>query len=326
MAVKESLARKGSPSLAQSPVEELEIKRILCPIDFSKVSYRAFRYAVSLARHFGSRLLVQHTAQPATYTLLEGVGPAVADADVKSQIQRAREEIRQLLIATGVDSSEATILLNEGEVADRILETIARERIDLVVMGTHGHKGFNRLAIGSVTEKLIHLAVCPVLVVSHPEKDFVDINRDERLRTIVLATDFSKPSDRALAYALKWAYEWGARVVLFHSVEREAPAMKGLVDLFPEYNPYFERQVASAWQKVPGLVPEEVRSRCEVVYEIRHGNPKEEILKVAHEKDADLIVTGARGAGNSGASWGSVSSAVVRDGRYPVMVVRELSP
>jgi nucleotide-binding universal stress UspA family protein len=63
-----------------------------------------------------------------------------------------------------------------------------------------------------------------------------------------------------------------------------------------------------------------------VVYEIRHGNPKEEILKVAQEKDADLIMTGARGAGNSGAFWGSVSSAVVRDGRYPVVVVRELSP
>jgi nucleotide-binding universal stress UspA family protein len=63
-----------------------------------------------------------------------------------------------------------------------------------------------------------------------------------------------------------------------------------------------------------------------VVYEIRHGNPKEEILKVAQEKDADLIMTGARGAGNSGTPWGSVSSVVVRDGRYPVMVVRELSP
>jgi nucleotide-binding universal stress UspA family protein len=326
MALKESLERKGSSTATQSPLEQLEIKRVLCPMDFSEFSHRAFRYAVSLARHFGSRLLIQHTAQPATYTLLEGVGPPITDADIQAQIQRAREEIRQLLISSGVDSSEVTILLNEGDVADRILETIARERIDLVVMGTHGHKGFSRLAVGSVTEQLIHLAVCPVLVVSHPKKDFVDLNRDERLKTIVLATDFSKPSDRALSYALKWAYEWRAKVVLFHSVEREAPAMKGLVDLFPEYNPYFERQVASAWEKVPGLVPEQVKSLCDVVYEIRHGNPKEEILKVAQEKDADLIMTGARGAGNSGAPWGSVSSAVVRDGRYPVVVVRELSP
>ncbi len=325
MAEKDSFAAKGNPAASQSGVEQLEIKRVLCPMDFSEFSRRAFQYSVSLARHFGARLLIQHTAQVGTYTALEGVGPPIMDADVHGQIQRAREEIRKLLIETGVDSSKVTILLNEGDAANRILETIAQERVDLVVMGTHGHKGFRRLAVGSVTERLIHLAVCPVFVVSQPKKDFVDVGGEERLKTIVLATDFSKSSDRTLTYALKWAYEWKAKIVLFHSVERPAPAMKGLVDLFPEYNPYFERQVASAWGKIPGLVPEEVKSRCEVVYEIRHGNPKEEILKVADEKDADLIMTGARGARSSGTLWGSVSSAVVRDGRYPVVVVRELS-
>ena len=70
-------------------------------------------------------------------------------------------------------------------------------------------------------------------------------------------------------------------------------------------------------------MPEEVRPRCEVVHEIRYGNPRDEILKVAKEQNADLILTGARGAGSSGAPWGSVSSAVVRDGRYPVLVVAE---
>jgi nucleotide-binding universal stress UspA family protein len=112
---------------------------------------------------------------------------------------------------------------------------------------------------------------------------------------------------------------------LFHTVEKTPAATRGLTELFPEYNPYFERQVASAWEKVPGMIPERVKSLCEVIYEIRHGNPREEILKVAEEKSADLIITGARGPGNSGTPWGSVSSAIVRDGRYPVLVVRELS-
>ena len=325
MAPKESSERMEALHLAEPPMERLQIKRILCPVDFSEFSQRAFRTAVNLARHFGSRLLIQHTAQPGTSLLLKGASPPMTKANIQSQIQRSREEIRQLLISTGVDSSEVTILLNEGEVTDRIVETIARERIDLVVMGTHGHKGFTRYAVGSVTEQLIHLAVCPVLVVSRPTKDFADPDRRERLNTIVLATDFSKHSDRALAYALKWGCEWSSKVILFHAVEQKAPAMQGLVDLFPEYNPYFERQVASAWEKIPGLIPEEVRSWCEVVYEIRHGNPREEILKVAEEKNADLILTGARGTGRSGAPWGSVSSAVVRDGRYPVLVIRELS-
>ena len=169
------------------------------------------------------------------------------------------------------------------------------------------------------------------------------------LRNILLATDFSHHSDRALTYALKWGWEWNAKVVLFHAVEEPAKAMQGLTDLFPEYNPYFERQVANAWERIQRLVPKAARERREVVYEIRHGNPKDEILRVAEEKHADLIITGARGMersavswGSAGAAarnpaaeqalhksfhpWGSVSSAVVRDGRFPVLVVRELTP
>jgi nucleotide-binding universal stress UspA family protein len=172
---------------------------------------------------------------------------------------------------------------------------------------------------------MIHQADCPVLVVSRPQNDFADPDQGERLRTILLATDFSTHSDRALAYALKWGCEWGARVILFHGVQETAPAMKGMVDLFPESNPCFERQLARAWETIRHLVPATARQRCDVLYEVRHGNPKDEILRVAEEKSADLIITGARGTGSSGAPWGSVSSAVVRDGRFPVLVVRELA-
>jgi nucleotide-binding universal stress UspA family protein len=244
--------------------------------------------------------------------------------DIETQLQAAREEIRRMLISTGIDTSEATVLLNEGFVPERILATILKERIDLLVMGTHGHRGFNRLVLGSVAENIIHQAVCPVLVVNRPQQNFVDPDQGERLRTILLATDFSCHSDRALAHALKWGCEWGSKVVLFHAVEEAATDMRGMVDLFPEYNPYFEQQVAGAWEKIADLVPEAVRQWCQVVYEVRQGNPKNEILRVAEEQDADLIITGARGAGRTGTPWGSVSSMVVRDGRFPVLVVRGL--
>jgi nucleotide-binding universal stress UspA family protein len=92
--------------------------------------------------------------------------------------------------------------------------------------------------------------------------------------------------------------------------------------LFPEYNPYFEKQIASASERIRRLVPKSVERWCEVCYEVRHGDAREEIPKVAQEKDADLIVIGARGAGLMVGPWGSVSSAVVREGRFPVLVVR----
>jgi universal stress protein A len=192
-------------------------------------------------------------------------------------------------------------------------------------MGTHGHRGFNHLMLGSVTESIIHQAVCPVLVVSQPKQALADPAHSEGFRTILLATDFSTHSDRALAYALKWGSEWGARVVLFHAVQRAAASTKGLVDLFPEYKPYFHQQVAGAWETIRDIIPKTAEQSCDVACEVRHGNPKEEILRVAEEQGADLIVTGARGTGGADGMWGSVSSAIVRDGRYPVLVVRDMN-
>jgi nucleotide-binding universal stress UspA family protein len=296
-------------------------------VDFSEFSHRAFRYAVSLARHFGSRLFIQHTVEPPQYLLLEGVGPGVVKDSPEKQLHTSREAIRRMLISNKVDSSEVTVLLNQGNIAVRILETIVEEPIALVVMGTHGRKGFNRFMLGSVTEGIIHQAACPVLVISQPEKEIAVPGMEEfRLRTILLATDFSGHSDQAVTYAIKWGCEWSSRVVIHHTVQETPSSMRGIVDLFPEFNPYFERQLARAWKEIRHLVPEQAQQRCEVACDVRHGNPKEEILRVADEKSADLIIMGARGTDGSTLPWGSVSSAVVRDGRFPVLVVRKPAP
>jgi len=320
---------KGSGPSAEtaedlSAVQRLKIENILCPVDFSDFSRRALHYAFSLARHFGSRLLVQHTVQPPAYLFLEGQGvsPSAVQQYVQGQMQGSREEIARMLLAGGAEPAEVSVLLNVGNVCDHIVDTIAKEQIDLLIMGTHGRKGFNRWVLGSVTQGMVHRAACPVLVVGQPRRGFAHPEESQtiQLRTILLATDFSADSDRALAYALSWGCEWGAKVVVFHAVEEIPAAMKGVVDLFPEYNPYFDRQVASAWAQIRQLIPEAAEAWCEVSYEVRHSNPKEEILRVAEEKRADLIIMGARGGG-SAVPWGSVSSAVVGDGRFPVMVV-----
>jgi nucleotide-binding universal stress UspA family protein len=303
--------------------EKFSIDRILCPVDFSEFSRTALRYAISLARHFSAQLYVQHAAQiPQGLLLAEGEPGAVQDW--RSRLPRFEQDIANFLRENGVDTSEVKVLISEGAALDRILETISTQQIDLLVMGTHGRKGIRRVMVGSVAEEAIHQAPCPVLVISHPEKEFAFPEEPDavRLKTIVLATDFSVHSNRAVDYALSWACEWAAKVVVFHAVSK-LPETGGMLDLFPEYNPFFEKQVSSAWQRVRHLVPESVERWSEVTYEIRHGNAKEEILKVAEEKNADLIIIGARGAGMSIGPWGSVSSAVVREGRFPVLVVRE---
>ncbi|MBI2817574.1 MAG: universal stress protein [Acidobacteria bacterium] len=310
------------PANASAAVEALSIRRILCPMDFSEFSRGALRYATSLAQHFSANLYIQHTAEIPASLLTVGAEP-MAIEQWRQQLPRVERELWQLVRASGVSPTQSRVIVNEGQVVDQILETISKENIDLLVMGTHGHKGFRHLLLGSTAEASIHKAPCPVLVIGHPRKHFAFPDQPDKiqLRTILLATDFSPHSDRAMQYAFRWACEWAAKVVVFHAVH-----VTSVVDLFPEYDGFFQKQAANAWANIGGIVPEAVGQWCEVDYVLRHGSPRDEILRVAEERDADLIIMGARGAGLTASPWGSVSSGVVREARFPVLVVREARP
>ena len=325
VSLKEAPAQVSSE---ESWAGKLEIKNILCAVDFSEFSLRAFRYAAGIARHFRARLLLQHTVHVSPALFLEGTDMTAARDTIQAARHEAEKTLRRLVDQSGAEPSEVFLLVNEGDIRDRILETIAEQKIDLLVMGTHGHKGFNRLVLGSIAEHMVHEAICPVLVVSQPKTEFVALEDTEpvHLKTILAATDFSPNSGRALTYALRWASEWAGKVVLFHAVEKETPtAMKGIQDLLPEYNPYFAKQVNEAWAKIHTVIPAAARARCEAAYEVRQGNPKEQILQYAAELKPDLIVMGARGFGKTAVAWGSTISGVVRDGRFPVLAVRHLT-
>jgi nucleotide-binding universal stress UspA family protein len=306
--------------------DTLAVNNILCPVDFSEFSLKAFNYAACLARHFRSRLFLQHSVQLSS-GYLGGWEPMAIQEMVRTEVHRAGAEMRRLAAVARLHLPEVLMHVDgKGTPQDCILKSIAENRIDLVVMGTHGRKGFNRLVLGSVTERLVHEAVCPVLVICRPARDFVAPEELQpcHLRTILMATDFSPNSDRALAHALKWASEWSGKVILFHAVEEVPPDTQGVVDLFPEYNPFFEKQLVEAWEVIQKQVPPAEHRNCEISYEVRHGNPKEQILQVAEQQNADLIVMGSRGLGESKITWGSTISGVVRDGRFPVLAVRHL--
>lgn len=184
-------------SSEESWTGKLEIKNILCAVDFSEFSLRAFRYAVGIARHFRSRLMLQHTVHVSPALFLEGTDMTVARDTIQAARHEAEKTLRRLVDQSGAEPSEVFLLVNEGDIRDRILETIAEQKIDLLVMGTHGHKGFNRLVLGSIAEHMVHEAICPVLVVSRPKTEFVTLEDTEpvHLKTILAATDFSPNSD-----------------------------------------------------------------------------------------------------------------------------------
>jgi nucleotide-binding universal stress UspA family protein len=289
-------------------------------VDFSEFSQRAIRYASEIAGHFGARLIVQHTVPIPTALIPEG--PAVISTHEMLEMTRAeaKKELEAMISKSGRSAKDVLIVVSAGDVKDHIVKTVGEQNVDLVVMGTHGHKGLSRLFLGSVAEHIIHeLVFCPVLVVSHPHAP-----ESPQWKTILAPMDFSPDSGRALTHALRWAAEWKARVILFHAVAEPPPRMQGMIDLLPEFNPYFDKEVAEAWARIHTAIPEAARNRCEFSYEVRQGNPREEILKFAEEIKPDLIVMGSRGSGKSSVIWGGTISGIVRDGRFPVLAIRHL--
>ncbi len=141
--------------------------RVLVATDFAPSAEAAWTRALELARVHGSELLLLHV-----YVEL----PAYPDIAAAVEVQRIYEEQRQwvqralderVALAAGA-GVRARAVLRVGPPADTICQTAADERCDLIVVGTHGHHGLERLVLGSVAERVVRDAPCPVLVVKTP--------------------------------------------------------------------------------------------------------------------------------------------------------------
>jgi nucleotide-binding universal stress UspA family protein len=141
---------------------------ILHPTDFSDSSGYAYRIAVDLARQHQARLLILHVAdtlgpEHVTY------GQAVSQLEPESYRKRIEDDLRRQAPApTGVPTHH---LLVAGEPVSEIQRVCQEHSCDLIVMGTHGRTGLNRLLVGSVAERVIRQAPCPVLIAKLPEAD-----------------------------------------------------------------------------------------------------------------------------------------------------------
>ncbi len=301
----------------------LQVRNVLCAVDLSDVSRRALRVASRIAAHFHARLYVQHTFDLPQGAASVAAGQSLRIEDLPAALQEREIELRALVGAAGAN---AILLLNDGDARERILETIAGKSIDLLVMGTRTRRALSRFMQPSLAERVIHQATCPSLILSlsaasrAPKPKFDPL----RLRTILVPTDFSPNAMRLLVYALRWASGEASRVILFHAVPTAPPALGKLSNLLPEYDAGLEQHIRGAWEKMRALLPAPERLACPVSYEVRDGDPKEQILKFAKEKRADLIIMGARVLKGAGLTWGSTIAGVIRDGRFPVLAVRHL--
>ncbi|HXW04489.1 MAG TPA: universal stress protein, partial [Vicinamibacterales bacterium] len=211
------------------------------------------------------------------------------------------------------------VLVRDGSVPAEIIRAAGEQPAELIVMGTHGLGGFERFMLGSITEKVLRKAPCPVLTVPPA----IDPERSPAVlfRTIVCGVDFSRAADRGLQYALSLAQEAGGRLVLVHALEwfaEEEPKLSAHFNV-SEFRRTLE---ADARSQMARLVPESARTWCEAEPVLVHGRAYRELLRVAAERQADLIVLGVRGRNIADlALFGSTTQHVLRQAVCPVLTV-----
>lgn len=142
------------------------VRRILHPTDFSRASGAAFLKAVALAKESRAQLLLVHVLLPTTPFIGDGyISPKTYEELEASARRGAQRELAKVVAKAQKAKARVKAVLLEGVPYDRIARVARSKRADLIVMGTHGRSGLSKFFLGSVAERVIALAPCPVLTV-----------------------------------------------------------------------------------------------------------------------------------------------------------------
>jgi nucleotide-binding universal stress UspA family protein len=154
----------SGPWLQQEDVN-MEIRRILAPTDFSDFSKQALKSALELAQAFNAQLSLLHVVEPPPYPI-EGLVPSSLGANLLDDLERqASNELAQVLPEAQGATIEVTRRVIVGIPYRKIVEVAEEEKSDLIVMATHGRTGLSHLVMGSVAERVVRTAPCPVLTI-----------------------------------------------------------------------------------------------------------------------------------------------------------------
>jgi nucleotide-binding universal stress UspA family protein len=295
-----------------------DIRRILCPTDFSEFSDIAFRYALSIAQHYRGRLLVQHVVESWQHPEAAFV-PAHYYVEFRSHLlHKGEEELQRFVKNHANNGIRPESVVEQGIAADAILALAEAQEVDLIVMGTHGRRGFDRRMVGSVTERVLRKASCPVLAVHRPSRDFLSLREQDpirlreqdpiRLNRILFCTDFSENSRRALGHALSLTAEYNAELTLLH-VLKDIPGAS-IID------------EAIAMEQLDNLIPPEKPKAGRIRSMVRKGSAYEQIIQFSLETQPDIVIMAVRGRGSLNlAVFGSTTYRVIQLGPCPVLAV-----
>jgi nucleotide-binding universal stress UspA family protein len=284
----------------------IALNNVLVTTDFSEASQASLPYAAALARQFGAKVLMAHVLKPEPH--LE-VPLDSLPVDYDRAWQEAQWQLLKFAQYDALGDLPHETVLEQGDLWTVISNLIRTREIDLIVAGSRGRQGFSRLALGSCAEKIYRRATCPVLTTGPNVRP---LNGEWNIKRVLFATDASPASLASLPYALSLAEENEATLIF--------------LQLMPVVPPeYGEAEAASVREELRRLVPAGAEAWCKPEFVVRYDFPAGGILRLARERDIDLIVMGVRkspdGSIQDHSPW-PVASQVVAEALCAVLTVR----
>ena len=265
----------------------MEVRTILCPVDFSPISLRNLRMAVEVCQRVGARLVIHHNLDVRPPGFMSVAWMWSEDHEAEAEQKAAEVPARlQELFETIPEGVEYEAKVTRGPLEETLLFVARGLPADLIVMGTHGKSDSDH---DSLTERIIINAPCSVLTIGEaysPEAVF-DAEEGEPAdrRTMLVPVDFTPQGLGVLGVALELAKDMPHRLEVLHVIPE-----KGAGNAAQE-----EREVMAARERLQAMVPESLAEQVWV--HVKVGGPAESVLKAAEEVDALCIVMGAHGKG-----------------------------
>jgi nucleotide-binding universal stress UspA family protein len=286
-------------------------RKVLVPLDGSELAERAITYAKSLAKAKGSELII-FTVSVASVGQL--------DRPMKAYLELKAKELQ----SQGI---KASIAISYGNMADEIIKFADKNKIDLIIISTHGHSGIKRWVLGSVALKVLHGACTPVLLIKSRAHKISEVE----FKKILIPIDGSPFSEASIPYVKEMAKETSGEIILLRVSEPPVLSADRSPAIKPSWEEYRNIIMAEiqrqAEEYLEGIKANIEKSGIKVRSQAILGKAAESILQVAKKENINLIAMTTHGrTGVSRWVYGSGASRIVEESLQPVMLIRPSVP
>lgn len=296
-------------------------EKIMVPLDGSELAEVALPYAAELAIQLGSEITLIYVSE---------LGKDPQEEMDQSYLQKTVESIKERAASYSGQPATTQIIkvksvILSGHPAEKIVEYADSENISFIVMSTHGRSGIQRWALGSVADKVMRASTKPVVLIRSKDSRS-DIRVEGLLRKVVVPLDGSKEAEAVIPYIEELASKLKLGVILVQVLDRGYNTLEGYFPL-SDQQMESDKAIATTYLNTMGARLKEkgiaVSTEEKLNIDIIYGNPAEEIIKLANEKQVDFIAMTTHGRSGVGRQvFGSVAERILREGNTPLMLVK----